>query len=75
MDMFVFPQLKQFKTSASTSCNSVEVIPRTSALAQTKNLKKKNLQISSKRKHPNGKRGCFQRTRDVDVPALAGRLG
>lgn len=39
--MFVFPQLKQFKTFASTSCNSVEVIPRTSALAQTKNLKKK----------------------------------
>lgn len=41
MDMFVFPQLKQFKTSASTSCNSVEVAPGTSALAQTKNLEKK----------------------------------
>lgn len=43
MDMFVFPQLKQFKTSASTSCISVEVVPETSALAETKNLKKKNL--------------------------------
>lgn len=41
--MFVFPQLKQFKTSASTSCNSVEVAPGISALAQTKNLKKKKI--------------------------------
>lgn len=46
MDMFVFPQLKQFKTSASTSCISLEVVPGTSVLAQTKNLKK-NLEIPS----------------------------
>lgn len=47
MDMFVFPQLKQFKTFASTSSISIGAVPGTSALVQTKNFKKKKKEIPS----------------------------